>query len=293
MKQPTPLEYLQYVENIKQLVIQRELDALNLLCSQQVSTLGMMPHLHVELLKLILDITTIRKIEHKGVSDIISENLTRFACWYASHWQPTVNQFPELKDNWLNLSQKIDLYQFKAAEDFLVQFNLHKEEQKARRDAEALAKNEAEQRAKREAEDRTERERVARIDAEARAKREAEEKARRELERQKERDRLAKIEAKRLADIKAKQEAAARAKQLANALTQKLGIKVGDRIGTLAWNTYRHYELYFGVSGMGAVAHTINPRLFPEQIIYIVNHSTHLITHCTTNAHTYHKTNRI
>jgi fatty-acyl-CoA synthase len=69
-------------------------------------------------------------------------------------------------------------------------------------------------------------------------------------------------------------QAAARAKQLANALTQKLGIKVGDRIGTLAWNTYRHYELYFGVSGMGAVAHTINPRLFPEQIIYIVNHAT-------------------
>ncbi|MBH1971514.1 MAG: long-chain-fatty-acid--CoA ligase [Moraxellaceae bacterium] len=68
-------------------------------------------------------------------------------------------------------------------------------------------------------------------------------------------------------------QAAARAKQLANALTQKLGIKVGDRIGTLAWNTYRHYELYFGVSGMGAVAHTINPRLFPEQIIYIVNHA--------------------
>ena len=68
-------------------------------------------------------------------------------------------------------------------------------------------------------------------------------------------------------------QAAARAKQLANALTQKLDIKVGDRIGTLAWNTYRHYELYFGVSGMGAVAHTINPRLFPEQIIYIVNHA--------------------
>ncbi len=68
-------------------------------------------------------------------------------------------------------------------------------------------------------------------------------------------------------------QAASRAKQLANALTQKLGINVGDRIGTLAWNTYRHYELYFGVSGMGAVAHTINPRLFPEQIIYIINHA--------------------
>ncbi|MDO8331702.1 MAG: long-chain-fatty-acid--CoA ligase [Fluviicoccus sp.] len=68
-------------------------------------------------------------------------------------------------------------------------------------------------------------------------------------------------------------EAARRSKQLANALTQKLGVQAGDRIGTLAWNTWRHYELYFGVSGIGAVTHTINPRLFPEQIVYIVNHA--------------------
>ncbi len=68
-------------------------------------------------------------------------------------------------------------------------------------------------------------------------------------------------------------QAAARAKQLANALTQKLGIKIGDRVGTLAWNTHRHYELYFGISGIGAITHTINPRLFPEQIIYIINHA--------------------
>ena len=68
-------------------------------------------------------------------------------------------------------------------------------------------------------------------------------------------------------------EAAKRAKQVANALTQKLGIQQGDRIGTLAWNTYRHYELYFGISGIGAITHTINPRLFPEQIIYIINHA--------------------
>ncbi len=63
-----------------------------------------------------------------------------------------------------------------------------------------------------------------------------------------------------------------RSKQLANALT-RLGVKLGDRIGTLAWNTYRHFELYYGVSGMGAVLHTVNPRLFPEQIDYIVNHA--------------------
>ncbi|MGM0564273.1 MAG: long-chain-fatty-acid--CoA ligase [Pseudomonadota bacterium] len=68
-------------------------------------------------------------------------------------------------------------------------------------------------------------------------------------------------------------DAAKRSKQLANALKDKLGIKQGDRVATLAWNTYRHYELYFGVSGMGAVLHTINPRLFPEQIAYIVGHA--------------------
>jgi fatty-acyl-CoA synthase len=67
-------------------------------------------------------------------------------------------------------------------------------------------------------------------------------------------------------------EVASRARQLANALTS-LGVKDGDRIGTLAWNTWRHLELYYGVSGMGAVCHTINPRLFPPQIAYIVNHA--------------------
>lgn len=63
-----------------------------------------------------------------------------------------------------------------------------------------------------------------------------------------------------------------RSKQVANAL-EKLGIEQGDRVGTLAWNTYRHMELYFGVSGSGAVLHTINPRLFEEQIEYIINHA--------------------
>jgi len=63
-----------------------------------------------------------------------------------------------------------------------------------------------------------------------------------------------------------------RAKRLANALT-RLEVARGERVGTLAWNGYRHFELYYGVSGMGAVIHTINPRLFPEQITYIANHA--------------------
>ena len=67
-------------------------------------------------------------------------------------------------------------------------------------------------------------------------------------------------------------DAHARSRRVANALT-RLGVKVGDRIGTLAWNGFRHLELYFGVSGMGAVIHTLNPRLFPDQIAYIANHA--------------------
>jgi len=63
-----------------------------------------------------------------------------------------------------------------------------------------------------------------------------------------------------------------RAKKMAQALI-KLGVEYGDRIGTLAWNGYRHLEIYFGISAMGSVCHTINPRLFPEQITYIANHA--------------------
>jgi fatty-acyl-CoA synthase len=67
-------------------------------------------------------------------------------------------------------------------------------------------------------------------------------------------------------------EAERRSKQLARALL-RLGIRPGDRVGTLAWNTFRHFELYYAISGIGAVCHTINPRLFDEQIVYIVNHA--------------------
>ncbi|MGY4225101.1 acyl-CoA synthetase (AMP-forming)/AMP-acid ligase II [Bradyrhizobium sp. USDA 4503] len=65
---------------------------------------------------------------------------------------------------------------------------------------------------------------------------------------------------------------AGRSKQVANAL-QKIGLRQGDRVGTLAWNGYRHMELYFGISGSGFVCHTINPRLFREQIAFIIAHA--------------------
>jgi acyl-CoA synthetase (AMP-forming)/AMP-acid ligase II len=67
-------------------------------------------------------------------------------------------------------------------------------------------------------------------------------------------------------------EVRSRAARLAKALLT-LGIRPGDRVATLAWNTHRHLELYFAVSGIGAVLHTVNPRLFPEQIDYILNHA--------------------
>jgi fatty-acyl-CoA synthase len=63
-----------------------------------------------------------------------------------------------------------------------------------------------------------------------------------------------------------------RAKRVAQALSA-LGMRQGDRIATLAWNTHRHVECWYGISGMGAVAHTINPRLFQDQIAYIANHA--------------------
>lgn len=68
------------------------------------------------------------------------------------------------------------------------------------------------------------------------------------------------------------EELAGRAKQLANALD---GLKLahGDRVASIAWNGYRHMEMYFGVSGSGRVLHTINPRLHPEQVAWIINHA--------------------
>src|SRR5579885_1188756 len=66
-------------------------------------------------------------------------------------------------------------------------------------------------------------------------------------------------------------EVGARAKQLARAL-EKLGIRPGDRVGTLCWNTQEHLEAYYAISSMGAVVHTLNLRLFPDQLAYIINH---------------------
>lgn len=64
----------------------------------------------------------------------------------------------------------------------------------------------------------------------------------------------------------------ARVGQLAHAL-RALGVEEGDRVATLAWNGYRHFELYYAISGIGGVCHTINPRLSAEQMIYIINHA--------------------
>ena len=63
-----------------------------------------------------------------------------------------------------------------------------------------------------------------------------------------------------------------RTAQLAHGLAA-LGVTQGDRVATLAWNGYRHFELYYAISGMGAVCHTINPRLSAEQMLYIIGHA--------------------
>jgi fatty-acyl-CoA synthase len=67
-------------------------------------------------------------------------------------------------------------------------------------------------------------------------------------------------------------EAVRRSRRVANALV-KLGLQQGDRVATLAWNDYRHLELYYGISGAGFVCHTINPGLFAEQQVFIINHA--------------------
>jgi fatty-acyl-CoA synthase len=63
-----------------------------------------------------------------------------------------------------------------------------------------------------------------------------------------------------------------RALKLAQRLDRD-GIRLGDRVATLAWNTWRHLECWYGIIGIGAIYHTVNPRLFPEQICWIVNHA--------------------
>src|SRR6516225_589909 len=64
----------------------------------------------------------------------------------------------------------------------------------------------------------------------------------------------------------------ARALRLAQRL-ERDGVRFGDRVATLAWNTWRHFEAWYGIMGIGAIYHTVNPRLFPEQIAWIVNHA--------------------
>jgi fatty-acyl-CoA synthase len=63
-----------------------------------------------------------------------------------------------------------------------------------------------------------------------------------------------------------------RARKLANGIAG-WGLARGDRIATLAWNDYRHFETYYAVACSGYVCHTVNPRLFPEQLVYIINHA--------------------
>ena len=67
-------------------------------------------------------------------------------------------------------------------------------------------------------------------------------------------------------------EMASRSRRMAKAM-QALGIKPSDRVATLAWNGYRHMELYFAVSGIGSVLHTVNPRLHPDQVVWIADHA--------------------
>ena len=70
-----------------------------------------------------------------------------------------------------------------------------------------------------------------------------------------------------------------RVKRLGNVL-RRLGVEPGDRVGTFAWNNYQHLELYYGIPCAGAVCHTLNIRLFPDQLVYVVNHARHAPRRC-------------
>src|SRR5437868_4181496 len=63
-----------------------------------------------------------------------------------------------------------------------------------------------------------------------------------------------------------------RARRLVRVL-EGLGVRPGDRVATLGWNDHRHFEIYYAVSGMGAIVHTVNPRLAPDDIAYIIGHA--------------------
>ena len=65
---------------------------------------------------------------------------------------------------------------------------------------------------------------------------------------------------------------ASRSRRMARAL-QAMGVQPSERVATLAWNGYRHMELYFAVSGIGSVLHTVNPRLHPDQVVWIADHA--------------------
>jgi acyl-CoA synthetase (AMP-forming)/AMP-acid ligase II len=74
-------------------------------------------------------------------------------------------------------------------------------------------------------------------------------------------------------------EAGRRIKRLAKALL-RLGVTPGMRVASLAWNTHRHFEMFYGVTGTGAVLHTVNPRLFADQLVYIINHAEDAFIFC-------------
>ena len=65
----------------------------------------------------------------------------------------------------------------------------------------------------------------------------------------------------------------ARSRALAQAANRNLAVREGSMVATLAWNTWRHLEIWYGLMGLGAVVHTLNPRLFADQLVYIINHA--------------------
>ena len=180
MKQPTPSEYLQYAQQMNKLRAQQEMEKLRLVYAQHQYVLEQVPHLKpaFEAL-LVLDETR----DYAALAQQIDQNLVALEAWLLNTWQPALRQYPELRTDWAELVQHIELYQFRRVPSLFVNMQQQIVETRQQRvDAEARAKREAEEKARRDAEARAKREaeEKARRDAEARTKREAEEKAQRE-----------------------------------------------------------------------------------------------------------------
>jgi hypothetical protein len=145
MKQPTPSEYLQYAQQMSKLRAQQEMEKLRLVYAQHSYVLEQVPHLKpaFEAL-LVLDETR----DYAALAQQIDQNLVALEAWLLNTWQPALRQYPELRTDWAELVQHIELYQFRRVPSLFVHMQQQIVDARQQRvDAEARSKREAEEKA--------------------------------------------------------------------------------------------------------------------------------------------------